>query len=62
MNNKVNQLDIVFEENRKYNNYNCILRLIKYEKRKKNNLEKIKNDICINEKKIFFIIIMKNII
>ena len=53
MNNNTNQLDIVLEENRKQNNFNFMLRLSEYEKRKKNNLEKIKNDIYIDEKKKF---------
>ena len=47
--NKGNQLDIVLEENRKNNNFNFMSRLNEYEKIKNNNLEKIKNDIYINE-------------
>ena len=52
LNNKADQLDIVLEENRKNNyNLNFISRLNEYEKRKKINLEKIKNDVYLNEKK-----------
>lgn len=49
--NKGNQLDIVLEENRKNNNFNFMSRLNEFEKRKKNNLEKIRNDIYLNQKK-----------
>ena len=49
--NKGNKLDIVLEENRKNNNFNFMSRLNEYEKRKKNNLEKIRNDIYLNQKK-----------
>ena len=51
INNKENELDIVIEENRKNINYNFISRLNEYEKRKKYNLEKIINDIYLNESK-----------
>ena len=44
-----NQLDIVLEENRKNINYNFISRLYEYEKRKKDNLEKIKNEVLFIE-------------
>ena len=47
-----NNLDIVLEENRNNKDTNFISRLDEYEKRRINNLEKIKNDIiedhCIN--------------
>ena len=44
-NNKEHHLDIVFEENRKNKNLDFISRLNEYEKRRKNNLEKIKYEI-----------------
>ena len=46
-NNYENQLDVVMEEGRK--NINFINRLDEYEKRRINNLEKIKTDILIDE-------------
>ena len=51
LNNNENQsqLDIVLEENRKNINYSFISRLNEYEKRKSDNLEKIKNEIYLNE-------------
>ena len=50
-NNKDNKLDIVLEENRKNINFDFISRLNEYEKRRINNLEKIKNDIYLNQYK-----------
>ena len=48
-NNSENRLNIVIEENRKNKDINFISRLSEYEKRRINNLEKIKNDILIEE-------------
>ena len=48
-NNTDNRLNIVIEENRKNKDINFISRLSEYEKRRINNLEKIKNDILIEE-------------
>ena len=44
-----NQLDIVLEEDRNNKDINFISRLNIYEEKRKNNLEKIKNDILIEE-------------
>ena len=49
INNKGQQLDIVLEENRKNSNYDFISRLNEYEKKRIENLEKIKNDMYYNE-------------
>ena len=49
--NNESKLDIVMEENRDFKDINFFSRLDEYEKRRLNNLEKIKNDILVNEYK-----------